>query len=329
MNMPNRLTALTLGLTLLPLMASAEGPTSSPFSITGDLMVQTTEVGSYRFDDLLADVQLAWRPVTDTAISYGLDASLDSFVGLSDDTSDHGAYASVIIGFDGYDLRVGAPHPVTDTMALLPDFGGYGYESNRTARLLGSHVMDLSRQSSQVFSPGLSLQSTGEGSFSWGVSAHRPDLKDEYSEYKNTVVEAVGQYDLGDLKLGAQLVYSEHEGFYYEGDEAFSDNGSGVSALATAVYTKANWLLGLSLGRYDAGGTSYSLARVYGGYRFDNGLTLVAEGFGQYVLGDSFSYEEAAFTAEYSFANGTYLKAGTSLLEDGFTYNSLSMGFRF
>ncbi|MCB5409717.1 hypothetical protein [Pseudogemmobacter faecipullorum] len=77
------LPVLTLA-TLAPLAAAAEGIALGPdLTLTGDLALQHTDDSWEKITDFTADLRFSWRPATDTALSFGLEGGIESFVALS------------------------------------------------------------------------------------------------------------------------------------------------------------------------------------------------------------------------------------------------------
>ncbi|MDQ2065451.1 porin [Xinfangfangia sp. CPCC 101601] len=314
---------------MLPFSASAEGLELAPgLTLTGDVMLQHSVDAYYEYTDIIADLRLFWRPVTDTSFSFGIEASTDSFIGLHEDWSDNGLYAAAVFGFEGYDLRIGAPRPVSDTMALLPPLGAYRYVSLGVETLHGSVVRGNARWDDR-FTPGLSLQSNTDGAFAWGLSAHKSSYADQGYRVDVPVVEAVAQYSFGDLTLGAQIVHTRMDDGEADQEYPFAVGVSGTSAMIGMRYAKNGWLLGLAHGKADTGDAEQNFSRVHGSYDFGNGLTLYADLTKADRLYEDDPSGYQVLGAQYRFANGFYLEAGVTHDRGEYTHKTIAAGYKF
>ncbi|MCB5409718.1 hypothetical protein [Pseudogemmobacter faecipullorum] len=227
------------------------------------------------------------------------------------------------MGFDGFDLRLGAPRPVSDTMALLPDFGMYRHDGKNLNQYERSTVVYRAGRADQARA-GLSLQSSGDSPFAWGLSLHdagRYVYDGKESAYS---LEAVGQYSIGNFTLSAQFVQLETDG----NEAGFSYETSGLSTVLGLRYAADGLVLGLTRGDVDTGAEEVEFTRLHAGYEF---------GFGLGLRGDFMRFEDSSgygdqdiwsLGAVYSLDNGVYFEAGTGKwLDDKRT--SLTIGYRF
>lgn len=311
----SRLTISLLPLGLLASAAQAEGLEIAPnLKLSGEFVLQHVKLGSAEQTDATADLRLSWRPVTDTTFSFGLEASLDGFIGLADDKNEIGVWAAAVFGFNGVDLKVGAPRPMGDEMALLPDFGFYGYNSLYYQTFLTTPVLGIGRGVEKL-QPGISVQSNSEGPLSWGISAHNIGRDILIMSDDSFIYEAVGQYRQGDFTFSALVVHADEDIWDHVQVGARYDNGP--------------WVLGGTYGRMEELGVRAAASRLYASYNFGNGLS---------VLGDALRFEnlstDSAVTyvtlgLHYEFANGLYLEAGTEQADGRSTFNTLSVGYKF
>lgn len=330
------LTALSLSAALLPTLASAEIATGIPgLSLSGDVNFQHYDDGRDGQSLINTDLALAWRPTTDSELDLGLELSIISNTWVDHHWTDYTLWGGVVLGFDGVDVRLGSPRPVTKTMELLPALGNNADEEFWSNILLGSRTLEYSTYSDQMFTPGVSVQSTGDGPFQWGVSLHQmiehdPD-PDDYQYYRDTVLEAVGQYNFGNLTVAGQLVVTNYDGDYYdwEDDEIYDENETNRSAMVSARYAKDNWVLGVNVGRHNSWWEPMNFVRLHGAYTFGNGLTVTADLLRQKDTEDDEYWTSTFLGVDYEMSGGYYVKAGTSHWEDGSHSESLTLGFKF
>lgn len=330
------LATLALGVSLLPAVAFAEITTVVPgLSFSGDINVQFANADLWNDNTLNTDMQLVLRPISDNEVDFGLELSVISTTSAKDHWTDYTLWGGLVIGFEGVDVRVGAPRPVTKTMALLPELGHNVNEEVWYDYVLGSRTLQYSILSDQMFTPGVSVQSTGDGPFQWGLSMHQLIDRDfnpmNYHYYNHTMIEAVGQYNMGNLTVAGQLVMTNYDGEFFNGwgGSIEQEEDTNVSAMLSARYAKDNWVLGINGGRHNSWWGPTNFVRLHGSYIFDNGISITADHMYEYYPNSDWHWNVDFVGVSYSFANGMYVKGGTSHWNDGSHAESLTVGYKF
>lgn len=244
------------------------------------------------------DVGLSWR----SGGLLGFDASLDSTY-LDDGTDLTNAWAALVLTTGAGEFAVGAPRPLTDSLAVMPRFSTSRVVDLSTGILRGP-LTSLASFSDNGMTPGITYRQTS-GNLTFGGGYHH--LNDENID----VAEGIMRYESGATT-------------YFISGEFATAPGPDVSLMQIgALHNADRFDLGAAFAQLDEGDAVRSL-RLYGSYDVLPALTLRGDALLVQDVRDIYS-----LSATYNMDNGLFVEGGGTKLDGNSEVYDIGVGFKF